>query len=109
MPILAPLASRILLTPVHSERSAAPHGLAEACRRANPNAEVRECPSLREALAAVAADPFVTVAGSLYLIGEAMELLELSPATTNPERGLNEWGKGQGPAGAPAGNRGISN
>ena len=35
---------------------------------------------------------FVTIGGSLYLIGEAMELLHLSPGKTNSERGLNEWG-----------------
>ena len=28
-----PVASRILLVPVHSERTAEPHGLAEACHR----------------------------------------------------------------------------
>ena len=43
------------------------------------------------------ADSFVTIAGSLYLIGEAMELLQLSPAKANNERGLNEW---QGAAGS---------
>ena len=72
--ILAPLASRILLVPVHSERTAEPHGLAEACRAANPSATVIEYPSLTTALSSTARDPFVTIAASLYLIGEAMEL-----------------------------------
>jgi folylpolyglutamate synthase/dihydropteroate synthase len=90
--ILAPLAGRILLVPVPSERTATPRELAEACRRANPGAQVVECASLSEALAATARDAFVTVGGSLYLIGEAMELLHLSPAKANNERGLNEWG-----------------
>lgn len=89
--VLAPLASRILLVPVQSERTAAPHGLAEACRHSNPNAQVSEFSSLREALDASAAAPFVAVAGSLYLIGEAMELLHLSPTRTTEERSLNEW------------------
>ena len=89
--ILAPLAGRILLVPVPSERSATPQELAEACRRANPGAQVIECASLGEALAETAKDGFVTIAGSLYLIGEAMELLHLSPAKANNERGLNEW------------------
>jgi dihydrofolate synthase/folylpolyglutamate synthase len=89
--ILAPLASSILLVPVHSQRTAQPHGLAEACRRSNPDAEVNEFASLREALDAAAAAPFVAVAGSLYLIGEAMELLHLSPARVAEERSLNEW------------------
>jgi dihydrofolate synthase/folylpolyglutamate synthase len=90
--ILAPLAGRTLLVPVHSERTAEPHGLAEVCHRANPRAPVVEYPSLAAALADTAGDNFVTVAGSLYLIGEAMELLQLSPIKTNNERGLNEWG-----------------
>ena len=67
--ILAPLAGRILLVPVHSERTAEPQGLAEVCRRANPSARVVEYDSLAAALAATAGDSFVTIAGSLYLIG----------------------------------------
>ncbi len=90
--ILAPLAERILLVPVPSERSATPEELAAVCRRANPQAQVTEYASLREALAATVRDSFVTIAGSLYLIGEAMELLHLSPAKADNERGLNEWG-----------------
>jgi len=39
----------------------------------------------------VADEPFVVITGSLYLVGEAMELLKLSPATVGSERGLNEW------------------
>jgi dihydrofolate synthase/folylpolyglutamate synthase len=89
--ILAPLANRIVLVPVHSERSAEPHGLAQTCRQANPKAEIFECPSLAEALELTERDPFVTIAGSLYLVGEAMELLHLSAAKTNNERALNEW------------------
>ena len=90
--ILAPLAERILLVPVPSERSATVQELAEACRRFNPRARVTECGALREALATTPKEVFVTIAGSLYLIGEAMELLHLSPAKANDERGLNEWG-----------------
>ena len=99
--ILAPLARRILLVPVPSERSATPQELAEACRRANPGAEVIECASLGEALGKTAQDCFVTIGGSLYLIGEAMELLQLSPAKANNERRLNEWGDATEP-GRPA-------
>jgi dihydrofolate synthase/folylpolyglutamate synthase len=98
--ILAPLAERILLVPVPSERSATPHDLAEACRRANTTARVTECASLREALAAASKDAFLTIAGSLYLVGEAMELLHLSPAKATDERGLNEWGGVPTPASA---------
>jgi dihydrofolate synthase/folylpolyglutamate synthase len=89
--ILAPLAGRILLTPVQSERTAQPHMLAEVCERANPQVRVIQFPSLQAALADTANDRFVTVAGSLYLVGEAMELLRLSPTVAADERGLNEW------------------
>jgi len=96
--ILAPLAGSILLVPVPSERSATPQELAEACRRANPRAQVCVYASLAAALADAANIPFITIAGSLYLIGEAMELLHLSPGKTNSERGLNEWGGTSGAA-----------
>lgn len=89
--ILAPLATRILVMPAPSERSAAPPELAEACRWANPQAEVIECASLSEALAKVENEKLVVIAGSLYLVGEALELLGLSPADLRSERELNEW------------------
>jgi dihydrofolate synthase / folylpolyglutamate synthase len=100
--ILAPLAGRILLAPVHSERTAEPHTLAEVCHRANAQAQVIEAPSLEAALAETAHDPFVVIAGSLYLIGEAMELLRLSAAKVNGERGLNEWSTTSRPQRVPA-------
>jgi dihydrofolate synthase/folylpolyglutamate synthase len=88
---LAPLACRILLVPVHSERTAEPYGLAEACRRANPRSDVVECSSLPQALDQTSPAEFVAIAGSLYLIGEAMEVLHLSAVKTAEERSLNEW------------------
>jgi dihydrofolate synthase/folylpolyglutamate synthase len=90
--ILAPLARRIVLVAIHSERATQPGDLAAACRRANPAATVMEAQSLREALACLARDPFLVFAGSLYLIGEAMELLQLPATGARDERGLNEWG-----------------
>ena len=88
---LAPLAGRILLTPVHSERSEDPARLVQACREANPRAQIEVCPSLADALQKVAAVPFVVIAGSLYLVGEAMELLHLARVSESDEKGLNEW------------------
>ena len=109
--ILAPLASRIFTVPVSSERSANPNQLAATCRAANPAAEVTTCASLGEALNHLSVagigradlpvgldaqqrvptlDPPVVITGSLYLVGEALELLELSPAADG-ERALNEW------------------
>src|SRR5262249_10507592 len=73
--ILAPLASRIHCTTVNSERSADPGQLREACHRTNPETEVTICASVAEAIGLAANDPFVVIAGSLYLVGEALELL----------------------------------
>ena len=88
---LAPLAGRILLVPVPSERTAPPELLRDACATINPAAQTIACPSLADALKQTANDPFVIITGSLYLVGEAMEWLELSPAPASGERGLNEW------------------
>ena len=87
---LAPLAARIFTVPVASERTAHPDELAEACRKTNPSAEIAASNALAEALDQSAGDGFVIITGSLYLVGEALELLGLSPAG-NAERGLNEW------------------
>jgi dihydrofolate synthase/folylpolyglutamate synthase len=89
--ILAPAAARILLVPVSSRRSAPPEELMPACRAANPTAEIVECDSLAEALQRARNDAFVVVTGSLYLVGEAMELLQLAPTGPVNERDLNEW------------------
>jgi dihydrofolate synthase/folylpolyglutamate synthase len=90
--ILAPLAARILLVPVSSRRSATPEELMPVCRAANPTAIIETCHSLAEALLHTRNDSFVVVTGSLYLVGEAMELLHLAPAGAVNERDLNEWG-----------------
>jgi dihydrofolate synthase/folylpolyglutamate synthase len=88
---LAPLAGRLLLTPVHSERTEDPARLVSACREANSQVVTEVCASLAEALEKAASEPFVVVAGSLYLVGEAMELLQLGPASDSDEKSLNEW------------------
>ena len=90
--ILAPLAAKIFAVPVASERTADALALADACHAANPRAEIIRCRSLAEALEKTAADEFVVVTGSLYLVGEALELLGLSPADGGGERPLNDWG-----------------
>lgn len=89
--ILAPLANRMLLVPVVSERTLRPEELATVCRIENPGADVVSCGSLAEALTQSAGDPFVVIAGSLYLIGEAMEQLGLSPVPSTDEKILNNW------------------
>ena len=89
--MLAPLAQRILLVPVPSERTAPPELLRDACAAINPTAQTIACPSLADALKQTFNDPFVILTGSLYLVGEALERLGLSPAPAAGERGLNEW------------------
>lgn len=89
--ILAPLGRRLLLVPVGSHRTLAPAEIASACRRANPQAEVRVCASLVEALQVAESDPFLLVTGSLYLVGEALEHFKLLTSPGGDERGLNEW------------------
>ena len=88
---LAPLARRILLVPVNSERTLPPSELLPACRAANPSTTVEVCASLSDALARSKDEPFLLLTGSLYLIGEAMERLQLLPRPPADERGLNEW------------------
>jgi dihydrofolate synthase/folylpolyglutamate synthase len=89
---LAPLASRVVLTQVKSQRTATPEELLAACRRANPTAAIATASTLADALGQVAHEPLLLIAGSLYLVGEAMELLKLSSAPPQDERALNEWG-----------------
>ncbi len=89
---VAPLARRLLLVPVKSGRSLAPADLLPVCRNANPQAVVEVCTSLADALERSAREPFLLLTGSLYLVGEALERLELSPVPAADERGLNEWG-----------------
>ena len=86
---LVPLASRVAAVRVSSNRSLAPAALAGLCQQANPAAQVTAHDSVAAALAALAPEPRVVIAGSLYLIGEALERLGLGPAAG--ERGLNEW------------------
>ena len=59
--------------------------------RQNPAAHVEVREGVRQALTALVEEPVVVVSGSLYLIGEAMEALELTTVPPADERGLNEW------------------
>jgi dihydrofolate synthase/folylpolyglutamate synthase len=87
---LSPLAEKIFFVPVASQRTACPNELAEVCRAKNPGAEVFAEASLAEAMKKTGDEKFVVITGSLYLIGEALELLGVLTADKN-ERGLNEW------------------
>ncbi len=87
--ILAPLAAKIFLSPVGSDRTAQTQELVEYCRTANPAAETFVCQNIAEALAKTAQEPLVVAAGSLYFIGEVMDAMKLAPSSN--ERGLNEY------------------
>jgi dihydrofolate synthase/folylpolyglutamate synthase len=87
---LAPLAAKIFTVPVASERTADAHELEKVFRAENPAAEVAALENLAAALIASKDEPFIVITGSLYLAGEALERLGLSPADGG-ERGLNEW------------------
>jgi dihydrofolate synthase/folylpolyglutamate synthase len=89
--ILAPLAGRIVLAPVSSERTLDPFAMLAACRAGGGGVAVTVSSTVAGALQAVTGDRLVLVAGSLYLVGEVMEQLGLSPAPRADERGLNEW------------------
>jgi dihydrofolate synthase/folylpolyglutamate synthase len=89
---LAALAGRWVLLPVKSERTLDPAELRTFCEQANSSAPVTVAASLAEALDRTRRDPLVVVTGSLYLVGEAMELLGLSATPAINERGLNDWG-----------------
>ena len=86
---LAPLANKILVTRVSSERAADPGVLLQHCRAANPIANVQPFEHLGNALSMTRNDSRVVVTGSLHFIGEALELLQLSDAPS--ERELNEY------------------
>lgn len=86
---LALLANRFATVRVSSPRAMDPVEIGDVLRKANPAAHVTSHGSVAEALAAVNGEARVVVAGSLYLIGEALELLAL--ATVPGERELNEW------------------
>ncbi len=95
--VLAPLAARIFIVPVASERTADPQALAAACRAVNPTAEMVADDSLAGAFKKSEEDEFIVITGSLYLVGEALEILRLSPAAGG-ERALNEWQAAAPPA-----------
>ncbi len=94
---LLPVAAKIFLVPVANTRSADPEELRAACFVDGAPCQVTVCHSLKEALDLSAQVPFRVVTGSLYLVGEALEMLETprSAAKRHGERALNEWGVGQ--------------
>jgi dihydrofolate synthase/folylpolyglutamate synthase len=88
---LAALAAQVLAVPVKSVRATPAEDLAAACGTGTSKPAIA-CASLSDALQRAADVPLVVITGSLYLIGEALELLGLNPGGSPGERGLNEWG-----------------
>lgn len=88
---LLPSTSRLILVPVESERTANPAELEAFCRTQAPTLPVSCAASLKQALGLPDLGDRVVVAGSLYLVGQALELLQPHSAPAQSERGLNDW------------------
>ncbi len=88
---LVPLSARVITAPVASARSVSAEELRAACVATGAGRPVKAAPSAAEALRLCAADPFVLVTGSLYFLGEILELLGHGQPVTGEERSLNEW------------------
>ena len=86
--IIAPLASRVIAVPTTSQKTVSPSSIAKVC---NKFCETMTAESVEQGLDLLADESFVVVAGSIYLAGEVMERLNVSPQTKSDERDLNEW------------------
>lgn len=84
---------RLFLVTVGSERAATAEELRQGCGPDDPQCPVTCHASLADALQTAQREPLVVICGSLYLVGEAMELLNVQLGPENGrERKLNEWG-----------------
>lgn len=81
--VLANRAKQILFVPVKSKRGLPPKEMLSVCRGT-------VCNSLSEAIEKTKAEDEVVITGSLYLVGEAMELMGVASAPAQDERTLNE-------------------
>ena len=81
--ILAPLAGQVLCVPVNSERTSDPDQLARWCKAANPAAQITVAANLAQAYAQARSESadVVVIAGSLFLVGEALDRLGFAHAT----------------------------
>jgi len=84
-PIVTDCFSKSVLVPIQSSRA---EPMEEMSMRLNlPTTD------LDDALSSLANHPTVVIAGSFYLIGEALEFLGQLPPGISSERDLNEWGR----------------
>ena len=88
--ILVPMAAKLYLVPVQSERTADPVEVGRYCKELSPGLEVKAWPTLSAGLDAALKDRVVAVTGSFTWWEEAMEHLGVSPSGRS-ERLLNEW------------------
>jgi dihydrofolate synthase/folylpolyglutamate synthase len=81
--ILAPLAERILCVPVNSERTCDPDQLARWCMATNPRLRITIARNLTEAYAQARSEnaEAIVIAGSLFLVGEALDRLGFAHPT----------------------------
>jgi dihydrofolate synthase/folylpolyglutamate synthase len=81
--ILAPLAGRVLCVPVNSERTSDPDELARWCKAANHSALITIARNLAEAYALARSEnaEVIVIAGSLFLVGEALDRLGFAHTT----------------------------
>jgi dihydrofolate synthase/folylpolyglutamate synthase len=87
---LLPLARRVWFAPVQSERTIDPADALRFCREMFPALECHQAANLASALDAALGPGLALVTGSLFFVGEALELLGQNGGL-RPERELNEW------------------
>jgi dihydrofolate synthase/folylpolyglutamate synthase len=77
--ILFPLAERVIATQPENPRSASPEEIQQAARRTGTEIELVAAPqaALERARASADAKSVIVITGSIYLVGEAMRLLEV--------------------------------
>ena len=76
--------ARVGLAPI----AVSPDSIAEVC---SEFCEAMTAESVEQGLDLLADEPFVVVAGSIYLAGEVMERLNVPPQPESNERDFNEW------------------
>jgi len=86
--LIAPMAGRVVAVPTSSAKTVSPERIAEVC---GEFCESETAASAMEGLARLATESLVVVTGSIYLVGDAMERLNVSPHPETDERNLNEW------------------
>lgn len=91
--MLSSKAHRILLPPVHTPRAVVPAELRSMLSRIAPAVKVETATSFESALKAADGEALVVVAGSMYLVGEALQTLlaDRVVVRVGGERLLNDW------------------